>query len=74
MLAMDTGVGASERGRETAYSMRRLNFFKVILAIRCRGMCKNRPIFEVFGSRINTQTCYGHGSSTVGKSAKNGSG
>jgi hypothetical protein len=59
--AMDMGLAANERGRQTTYSMRRMNFFTVILAIRCRGMCKNRPIFEVFGSRIQLQTCYGHG-------------
>src|SRR5436305_15041462 len=37
--AMDMGPMANERAQQTTYSIRRLNFFKVILAIRCRGMC-----------------------------------
>ena len=72
--AMDMGPTANERGRQTAYTVKRLNFFMVILVILCRGNWGNRPIFEVFGSRINGETCYGHGSGTVGKSAQNGSG
>src|SRR5438270_6949933 len=55
------GVGAYERRLHSLHSTRRLNFFKVILAILCRGMCKNRPVFEGFGSGIQVQTCYGHG-------------
>jgi hypothetical protein len=34
---MDMGVAANERVRETAYTVRRLKFFKVILATWCRG-------------------------------------
>jgi hypothetical protein len=59
--AIDMRLTANERAHQTIYSIRRLNFFKVILAIRYKGMCKNRPIFQVFGSRIQLQTCYGHG-------------
>ena len=54
--AMDLGVAASERARQIAYPIRTLYFLEVILGTRCRGMCKNRPIFEVFGSWINAQT------------------
>jgi hypothetical protein len=60
--AMDMGVAANERGRQTTYSIRRWNFSKVILGIWCGGMCKNRPKSEVFGPRIQVQTSYGHGS------------
>jgi hypothetical protein len=35
---MDMGVSAYERRSHSLHSIRRLNFFKVILAIRCRGM------------------------------------
>ena len=34
---MDMGLTANERAQPTVYSMRRLNFFKVILATWCRG-------------------------------------
>jgi hypothetical protein len=59
--AMDMGSMANERARQTAYTVKRLNFFEVILATLCRGKWGNRPILEGFGSRINGETCYGHG-------------
>ena len=34
---MDMGIGASERGHQTTYTARRLNFFKVFLVTWCRG-------------------------------------
>jgi hypothetical protein len=45
--AMDMGVVANKRACQTAYTVKRLNFFKVILATWCRGQWGNRPIFEV---------------------------
>jgi hypothetical protein len=35
--AMDMGLVANERGRQTTYSIRRLYFLEVILGIWCRG-------------------------------------
>jgi hypothetical protein len=72
--AMDMGPTANERACQTTYTVKRLDYFKRFLVTLCRVMCKNRPFLVGFGSRINAQTHYGHGSSTVGKSAKNGSG
>ena len=34
---MDMGVGASERGRQTTYNIKRLNYLEVILTTWCRG-------------------------------------
>jgi hypothetical protein len=45
--AMDMEVGASERGRQTTYSIRTLYFSKVILGTSGGRMCTNRPKFEV---------------------------
>ena len=60
-IARDMGVAANERTRQTTYSVKRLNFFKVILATWGGGMSKNWPIFEVLGPRSQVQTSYGHG-------------
>jgi hypothetical protein len=60
-LAMDMGPTANERARHTAYTVKRLNIFKVSLATWCRGKWGNRPILGVFCSRINGEKCYGHG-------------
>jgi hypothetical protein len=59
---MDMGVTPNERARQTAYTVKTLNFFKVILATWCRGKWETRPIFEVFGSRINTPGSWAYGS------------
>jgi hypothetical protein len=58
---MDMGPTANERGRQTTSSIRTLYFLEVILGTWGGGMCENRPILEVFGSQINRETCYGHG-------------
>jgi hypothetical protein len=58
---MDMGPTANERARRIAYTAKRLNFFVVILATLCRGKWGNRAIFEIFGSRMNGETCYGDG-------------
>jgi hypothetical protein len=57
----DMGPPANERARQTTYTVKRLNFSNVILVTLCKGKWGNRPIFGVFGSRIQLQTCYGHG-------------
>jgi hypothetical protein len=61
-LAMDMGPAANERGRQTTSSLRRVNFFKVILVTCSRRMSKNRLKLGVLGSRNQVQTYYGHGS------------
>jgi hypothetical protein len=60
--SMDMEPAANERGRQTTYSIRRGDFSKVILATCSRGMSKNRPKLGIFGSRLNAQVSYGHGS------------
>jgi hypothetical protein len=65
ILAMDMGVGAYERRSYSLLSIRRLNFFMVILAIRCRGMCKNGPKIKGLGPRIQLQTSYAHGGGCI---------
>jgi hypothetical protein len=46
---MGVGVVSNERARQTAYTVKRLNFFKGFLATLCKGLWGNQPIFEVFG-------------------------
>jgi hypothetical protein len=62
---MDMGVLQDERGCQTASTVKRLNFFKGFLGTLCRGKLGNWPIFVVFGSRMNGETCYGHGSGGI---------
>jgi hypothetical protein len=62
---------ANERGRQTTYSIRRGDFSKVILATCSRGMSKNRPKLGIFGSRLNAQVSYGHGSGGKWKRTSN---
>ena len=53
--ARDMGPTAYERACQTAYTVKRLNFFMVILATFGRGNWGNRPIFEVFGSGLGVK-------------------
>jgi hypothetical protein len=69
--AMDMGVAANERAHQTAYTMKRLNFFKRFLVTLCRGMCKNRPFLVVFGSQIQLQTRYGQAGWCISKRTSN---
>jgi hypothetical protein len=68
---MDMGAPANERARQTTYTVKRLNFLNVILTTLCRGKWGNWPILECFGSRINGETCYGHGSGGILKRTSN---
>jgi hypothetical protein len=61
---MDMGPVADERGRQTTYSIRRWIFFKGFLVTFGRGNCGNGAILEVFGSQINGERRYGHGSTS----------
>jgi hypothetical protein len=45
--AMDMGQTANERARQTAYTVKRLSFFEVILGTLCRGKWGNRPILSM---------------------------
>jgi hypothetical protein len=63
--ARDMGPTAYERARQTAYTVKRLSFSNGFLVTFCRGNWGNRPIFLVFGSRINAQACYGHGTNGI---------
>jgi hypothetical protein len=59
--AMDMGLAANERGCQIPYTIRTLEFLKGIWGTLGDRMCKNRPKFEVFGSRNQVQASYGHG-------------
>jgi hypothetical protein len=59
--AMDMGLAANERGRQTTYSIRTLYFLEVILGTWGGGMSKNRLKIKVLGPQIQVQTSYGHG-------------
>jgi hypothetical protein len=61
-LARDMGLAANERARQTAYIVKRLIFFNVILATWCRGEWGNRPKLKVFQPQKQLQASYGHGS------------
>jgi hypothetical protein len=58
---MDMGVLPDERRHPTASTVKRLNFFEMILATLYKGKWGNRVIFEVFSSRIKAQGSYGDG-------------
>jgi hypothetical protein len=59
--AMDMGLGANERGRQTTYSIRTLYFLEVILATCGGRMCKNRPKMGLLQPQIQVQASYRHG-------------
>ena len=55
-LAMDMGVGAYSRRSHSICYIRRLTFFKVILASCCGEMCKNLAKIRHFWPRFQPQT------------------
>jgi hypothetical protein len=44
--AMDMGVGAYERGRQTTYTIRRLNYLEGFLTTWCRGLLVSPQLRE----------------------------
>jgi hypothetical protein len=60
--AMDMGPPANERGRQTTYTIRRLDYLEIILGTWCRKMSKNVENQTHLRPRIQIQTRYEDGS------------